>query len=195
MQEQISRPRRDVSGQEASEHLPAPGPPGRRAPGDITGPSMGPSPAGAPRAMGRWGLTRRGARGLWVISTSCGTASFSVSSAKPLAERHRAGRPGTGCGQCRPAHWPWEGEQSPGGFSCSQRRLELQSSEREGAPWWAKDHPPPPDLELRMRFYWGRGIFRCNKAFKMRSSWIRVAPNPMMVSSEQKEEGTQMGSR
>lgn len=90
---------------------------------------------------------------------------------------------------------PGRGEQSPGGFGCSQRRLELQSSGLEGALWWAKNHLPPPDLELRMRFYWGRGIFRCNKAFKMRSSWIRVAANRMMVSSEQKEEGTQMGSR
>ena len=143
MQEQISRPRRDVSGQEASEHLPAPGPPGRRAPGDITGPSMGPSPAGAPRAMGRWGLTRRGARGLWVISTSCGTASFSVSSAKPLAERHRAGRPGTGCGQCRPAHWPWEGNRVLGASAAHRGDLSCKAQSGKGRRGGPRITPHP----------------------------------------------------
>lgn len=38
---------------------------------------------------------------------------------------------------------PRSREQSPGGFGCSQRRLELQSSELEGVLWWAKNHPYP----------------------------------------------------
>ena len=53
----------------------------------------------------------------------------------------------------------------------------LRSSELEAALWRVKYRPP--DLGLRRQFYWGRGIFRCNKAFKTRSFWIRVAPNLM----------------
>ena len=50
MQEQISRPRRDVSGQEASEHLPAPGPAGTQGTGRYHRAVDGAKPSGrAPR--------------------------------------------------------------------------------------------------------------------------------------------------
>lgn len=79
MQEQLSRPRRDVCGQEASEHLPAPGATGTQGTRRYHGAVDGAKPVGPPCVMGRWeSRQQRGAGSLgnfnqpWHSQLLCG---------------------------------------------------------------------------------------------------------------------------
>ena len=97
MQEQLCRPRRDVSGQEASEHLPAPGATGTQGTRRYRGPLMGPSPVGPPCAMGRWGSRQqRGAGSLgdfnhpWHSQLLCGRRKAAGWTAWSWATRGRS---------------------------------------------------------------------------------------------------------